>query len=146
MNSANGPPTSNLRVAAEVALGSQTQPPECLIGIWLHMQAAKTLLNRSQLAWSRRAVCLGGSSAALRQVWGAPVRQQQHLMHMERGVALALGAAALGFTIHWLGRGRRGGRRRHHHSHSARLLPRGRPLPAGPDELSLVSYNILCER
>ncbi len=67
------------------------------------------------------------------------------------GRLAALGALAVGLTVTWLRkrgqqrnaaaaakqRGRHGG---------VRLLPRGRPLPAKPDEVSLISYNILCQR
>ncbi|EFN59287.1 hypothetical protein CHLNCDRAFT_137627 [Chlorella variabilis] len=66
---------------------------------------------------------------------------------MVDGRVMAAGAAvALGLTFTWLRR-RRAQRSPHHHQrHSVRLLPRGRPLPSKPGELSLVSYNILCER
>lgn len=67
------------------------------------------------------------------------------------GRLAALGAVAVGVTVTWLRkrgqqrnaaaaakqRGRHGG---------VRLLPRGRPLPSKPDEVSLISYNILCQR
>ncbi|KAL4424801.1 hypothetical protein ABPG77_000841 [Micractinium sp. CCAP 211/92] len=67
------------------------------------------------------------------------------------GRLAALGAVAVGVTVTWLRkrgqqrnaaaaakqRGRHGG---------VRLLPRGRLLPAKPDEVSLISYNILCQR
>lgn len=58
------------------------------------------------------------------------------------GAALAVGTAwRLSFR-----RRRRHGSGLQHRRHASRLLPRGRPLPSAPDELSLVSYNILCER
>lgn len=63
------------------------------------------------------------------------------------GRVVAAGAAVLGITLTWL-RGRRqqhGVHQRRRHD-GARLLPRSRPLPSKPDELSLVSYNILCDR
>lgn len=61
---------------------------------------------------------------------------------------LALGAAAVlgSLTLHWLGRRRHGARQHHRRSHATRLVQRGQPLVAGPDQVSLVSYNILCER
>lgn len=67
------------------------------------------------------------------------------------GRLAALGAVAVGLTITWLrGRGQQrsgaaAARQCSRHS-GVRLLPRGRPLPSKPDEVSLVSYNILCQR
>jgi CCR4-NOT transcription complex subunit 6 len=66
-----------------------------------------------------------------------------------RVVAAVAAAAALGrLTVTWLRRrppqARSHGRAQPRHR--ARLLPRGRPLPSGPSELSLVSYNILCQK
>lgn len=66
---------------------------------------------------------------------------------------MALGAAALGLTLTWLhrrqaSRHRSGGSNGNgsNHCRGVKLVPRGRPLVAQPDEVSLVSYNILCER
>lgn len=71
------------------------------------------------------------------------------------GRVIALSAAALGLTLTWLHR-RSGARHRsggansngssNNHCRGVKLVPRGRPLVAQPDEVSLVSYNILCER
>lgn len=67
------------------------------------------------------------------------------------GRLVAVGAVAVGLTVTWLrrrGQQRRAiaaARQRGGHA-SAQLLPRGRPLHSKPDEVSLVSYNILCER
>jgi CCR4-NOT transcription complex subunit 6 len=64
------------------------------------------------------------------------------------GRLAALTAACLGITLAWLrGRsqerrrqGARGGRP------AARLVPRSRPLVSRPGQLSLVSYNCLCQK
>lgn len=84
-------------------------------------------------------------------VWATP-----RLRHMIiNGRVIALSAAALGLTLTWLHR-RSGARHRsggansngssNNHCRGVKLVPRGRPLVAQPDEVSLVSYNILCER
>ena len=59
---------------------------------------------------------------------------------------MAVTAAVLGLTLTWFHR-----QRRHHghharSSHGTRVVPRGRPLVSDPDQISLISYNILCER
>lgn len=66
---------------------------------------------------------------------------------MLREVTVITATAAVALAACLSFRRRRHGRSGlHHRRHASRLLPRGRPLPSAPDELSLVSYNILCER
>lgn len=117
------------------------------------MQACKAacshlLSTRGEAAG--RALCAVKHSPEQQRAWATP-----RLRHMGvDGRAMALGAAAaLGLTLTWLHR--RGSAARHrsgggnnnnNHCRGVKLVPRGRPLVAQPDEVSLVSYNILCER
>lgn len=67
---------------------------------------------------------------------------------MDARAVAACAAAVAALTFTWL-RSRASQRAGHHRASrhgGARLLPRGRPLPSSPTELSLVSYNILCQR
>ena len=61
---------------------------------------------------------------------------------MPSGRVVAVGAAAIALVIAWA----RGRRRRSAASPASHVLPRGAPLDCRPHEVSLVSYNVLCQR
>lgn len=114
------------------------------------MQACRSACSLLRSQTGQRAVCRGGSLALeQRAAWATP-RGQQHMRLDARAMAVGT-AAALGLTLTWLHRQRHrrsasGSSNNSNNCHGVKLVPRSRPLLARPDEVSMVSYNILCER
>jgi CCR4-NOT transcription complex subunit 6 len=57
---------------------------------------------------------------------------------------ISMGAAVVGLALTCLRR--RAAVRCGHGRHRVRIVPRSKPLHSMPDEISLVSYNVLCQR
>ena len=113
------------------------------------MQACRAAYSHILSTRGGAPLCPARPGLEQRAAWATP-----RLRHMGLdGRVMALGAAALGLTLTWLhrrqaSRHRSGGSNGNgsNHCRGVKLVPRGRPLVAQPDEVSLVSYNILCER
>ncbi|PSC75824.1 molecular chaperone [Micractinium conductrix] len=99
----------------------------------------RTVVPATTFCWKTRPQALVGAGVGRGGGGGAP---------MDARAVAACAAAVAALTFTWL-RSRASQRAGHHRASrhgGARLLPRGRPLPSSPTELSLVSYNILCQR